>query len=56
MFNVRQLYSISQCLRENFLEVSYNEQAFTTIKKKKRDVRFCNHPSSKILAEKHKHL
>ena len=56
MFNVRQLYSIPQCLRENFLEVSYNEQSFTTIKIKKRDAQFCNHASSKILAEKYKHL
>ena len=35
MFNVSQLYSITQFLRANFKEVNYNERAFITIKEKK---------------------
>ena len=56
MFNVSQLYSITPFLRTNFLEVNYNEQAFITIKKKKRDLRFFDHVSSRILSEKYKRL
>ena len=36
MFNVSQLYSITQFLRANFKEVNYNERAFITIKEKKK--------------------
>ena len=56
MFNVSQLYSITPFLRTNFLEVNYNEQAFITIKQKKRDLRFFDHVSSRILSEKYKRL
>ena len=56
MFNVSQLYSITPFLRTNFLEVNYNEQAFITIKQKKRDLRFFDHISSRILSEKYKRL
>ena len=56
MFNVSQLYSISQFLRANFHEVNYNELAFTTMKEKKRDPRLFDHVSYRILAKKYKHL
>ena len=42
MFNVSQLYSIPQN-KTIFLEVNYNDRAFSTMKKKKRDLRFFDH-------------
>ena len=42
MFNASQLYSIPQN-KTVFLEVNYNDRAFSTMKKKKRDPRFFNH-------------
>ena len=56
LFNVSQLNSMPQFSRTNFQEVNYNERAFITIKEKKRDLRFFDHVSCRILLEKNKHL
>ena len=45
MFNVSQLCSIPQFFRASFHEFNYNELAFTTMKKKKRDPRLFDHVS-----------